>query len=185
MAILQNTVTRLRIIVFSESHGAYHQRDSLDLSLWNLYLLVLWRKRRPFCKIQLNVSESSFSAGLMVVMIKTTFWSSYYSCQKLLHRTVKSPLKPIKTQKMANLENALRYIQIIFYSYSLPKQDFGALTVKFPLNLITTQNMANLQNTVTRLWVIVSSTSEFKILRMPEFKILTDFKTFVSQNLEL
>ena len=114
MAILQNTVTRLRIIVFNESHGAYHQRDILDLSVWNLYLLVLRRKRRRFCKIQLNVSESSFSAGLMVVMIKTTFWSSHHSCQKLLHRTVKSPLKPIKTQKMANLENTLRYIQIIF-----------------------------------------------------------------------
>ena len=53
----------------------------------------------------------------MVVVIKVTFWSSYISYQKLPHHTVKSS-QPHTTQNMANLENVVRYFQIIVKSYN-------------------------------------------------------------------
>ena len=47
MANLQYTVTR----VFSQSYGAYHKRDTLELLRRNPRLTLLPLKRWPICKI--------------------------------------------------------------------------------------------------------------------------------------
>ena len=94
-----------------------------------------------------DASKSSFSAGLRVLIMKAIFWTSY-----------REILNPITTQKMAILQNPVRRLQMIIFSwcygvchksgnlqpickiivfswpYSLSsKRHFGDLTEKFPL----------------------------------------------------
>ena len=51
MAILQNPVRRLHMIIFSWSYGACHQSGNLQLLRWNAYLTKFIPKRWPICKI--------------------------------------------------------------------------------------------------------------------------------------
>ena len=51
MAILQNPVRRLQMIIFSWSHGTCHQSGNLQLLRWNAYLTKFIPKRWPICKI--------------------------------------------------------------------------------------------------------------------------------------
>ena len=51
LAILENIVTRLIIIVLCYSYSAYHHNDTLELLPKKCQLTPLWRKRYPICKI--------------------------------------------------------------------------------------------------------------------------------------
>ena len=70
MAGLENIVTRLRIIVLCYSYSAYNQNDTLELLSWNC-------QRWTIYKTLSHAFESSFSATLMVLTIRTTLWNSY------------------------------------------------------------------------------------------------------------
>ena len=75
MASLVNIVTRLRIIVLCFSYCAYHQNDTLELSLWNCHLTPLWRKWWPICKILSHALNSSFLFIYLVLIVRATLWS--------------------------------------------------------------------------------------------------------------
>ena len=64
MANLQYTVTR----VFSQSYGAYHKRDTLEL---------LRRNPRLTPQEMANLQNTFPPANLMVVIIRATFWTIY------------------------------------------------------------------------------------------------------------
>ena len=90
MANLQYTVVTR---VFSQSYGAYHKRDTLELLRRNPRLTLLPLKRWPICKIlSLNAitnqreanlkillhAPKSLSLGSLTVLItRATFWNSH------------------------------------------------------------------------------------------------------------
>ena len=80
MANLQNTLRRLKIIVLSLSYGAYHQRDILELSLWNSRSTPLWPKRWPIQSRQ-TVWDSHF---LFMSSIWFSRWRSVIRRKNLL-----------------------------------------------------------------------------------------------------
>ena len=79
MANMQNTVTGLLLTASRWSISAYHVRNILESLLWNFYLtrvrLIWW----TICKILWHALESSFCTTFIVLIIRTTIWSSYHT----------------------------------------------------------------------------------------------------------
>ena len=63
---LQNTVTRLEIIVFSKCFGADHQSEFFELLRWNLHWTPSWPKTWPIWNTLSQASYSPFSATFFV-----------------------------------------------------------------------------------------------------------------------
>ena len=132
-------------------------------------------------------TESSFSAGLMVLMIRATFSSSYGSYLKFPHHTVQSLLSSITTQKIANLQKTVKNLNSRFWKARI-------LNSRFSLILETEK-----EKTKTDFKITESLRSKFKILKKqeaefwkaeklnakfgrpnPDVKILAGFKILLS-----
>ena len=100
-------------------------------------------------------TESSFSAGLMVLMIRATFSSSYCSYQKFPHHTVQSLLSSITTQKIANLQKTVKNLNSRFWKARI-------LNSRFSLILETEKKKK------TDFKITESLRSKFKILKKQE-----------------
>lgn len=98
-------------------------------------------------------TESSFSAGLIVLMIRATFSSSYGSYQKFPHHTVQSLLSSITTQKIANLQKTVKNLNSRFWKARI-------LNSRFSLILETEKK--------TDFKITESLRSRFKILKKQE-----------------
>ena len=99
-------------------------------------------------------TESSFSAGLIVLMIRATFSSSYGSYQKFPHHTVQSLLSSITTQKIANLQKTVKNLNSRFWKARI-------LNSRFSLILETEKKKTDFK-------ITESLRSRFKILKKQE-----------------
>lgn len=99
-------------------------------------------------------TESSFSAGLIVFMIRATFSSSYGSYQKFPHHTVQSLLSSITTQKIANLQKTVKNLNSRFWKARI-------LNSRFSLILETEKKKTDFK-------ITESLRSRFKILKKQE-----------------
>jgi len=140
----QNTGTGLWIIVSSMSYITYHQSDNLKPLQWNSYLTPLPLKRWPIRKMLIDASKSSLSPSLTKEVqfpkysqtrINHRFPLSLRSLSSERHfkaLAVKSSLNLVTAQKMSNLQNVVRSIQIIAlresYIFLTLDWHFGAFT---------------------------------------------------------
>ena len=142
MANLKHTVTGLLFTVFRYFLCAYHVSNILESLQWNSYLKKLRLIRWPVWKILSHASESSFSATLIVLTIRTTLKSS---CREIVKdgQFIKHCHTPLNHRFQLHL-------------WCLPSErHFETLTVKLSLNAITTQKIADFQNSVTWYRIIV------------------------------
>ena len=85
-----------------------------------------------YCKTLSNASESSFSGSLLQMIIRATFWSSYYKIRAESH----SGLKCGQFAKHSH-RPFIQCFPLVYLCVSC-KQHFVVLTGKFLLNQITT-----------------------------------------------
>ena len=98
MTNLKNTVTGFFFTVFRWSISAYYIRNILESRLENFYLTKLRLIWWTICKILLHALESSFCTTFILLIIRTTVWSS---CRKNCH------LNPLWRERWLIFQNAV------------------------------------------------------------------------------
>ena len=105
-----------------------------------------------------NASESSFWGSVLLLIIRATFWNSYY----------KNCAEPHSGPKYGQFAKhcLLPFIHRspLVYLCVTCKQLFVVLSVKYLLNQITIHKMASLENIVTRFRIIVLCYSSALVL---------------------
>ena len=151
MANLQNTVTGHSFTVFRWSISAYYVRYILESWLWNFYSIKLRLIWWTICKILSHAFESSFCTTLIVLIIRTTLWSSYREIVTYTHYDAKDD------QFAKFCHTAINHrLHLVIWCLSCERH-FGAISVKFSQNCITAWKMTKLQKTIRRLKIIILS----------------------------